>query len=282
MATTTCTSNNIAAAPLRSAMASSRKIKKSLPVRRVYFVEERNTLLEFEGINTSDFKLLQQLWQQGWEMDDTKQKMKTRARQWRTTGFGMLLHDAFYCDHGLPPTLCQNQLNVLARLPDELNNRGIERYLSRKHDTERTSRKRAFVQDVVGQYEALREQVDCDILAENELWDILGDYSRSMNVEAEVFARRLGKADEVAMRRGEYADSREAEILMEYLHSRELERISDNAYNNRAGIGPAKKLAPATGSSNLKKVPPAAAQGPHTPHTAATFTSGRRLQARQA
>lgn len=270
---------NIVDAPLRSAMASPSKNKKSLPARRVYFVERRNTLLEFEGVDKCDFKLIEQLWQQGWEMNGTKQKMKARARQWRTTGLGILLHDAFYCDHDLPPTLCQNQLNTLARLPDELNNRGIERYLSRKHDTERTARKRAFVQDVVDQYEVLREQVDCDILTNNELWDVLGDYSRSMNLAAEVFARRLGKADEVATRRGEYADSREAEIVMEYLNARELERIYENDSNNRApGTGPANKRAPASASSNLKRGSPVA----QAPHTAATFTTGHRLQARQA
>jgi hypothetical protein len=272
----------IVGAPLRSAMASPSKNKKSLQERRVYFMEERNTILEFESVNECDFKLIEQLWQQRWEMDDTKQKMKERARQWRTTGFGMFLHDAFFCDHGLPPTLCQNQLNTLARLPDELNNRGIERYLSRKHDAERTVRKRAFVQDVVEQYGALRQQVHCNILTDDDLWDVLGDYSRSLNLEAELFARRLGKADEVAMRRGEYADSREAEILMAFLHARELERNLDNDRKDRAlGTGPANKHAPVTASSNLKRGPPAA-QTPHTPHTAATFTTERRYQARQA
>ena len=61
--------------------------------RRVYFVEERNTVCEFEPIDNADTELVGSLWQQPWEMFESRQALKARARQWRTTGLGILLAD---------------------------------------------------------------------------------------------------------------------------------------------------------------------------------------------
>ena len=231
--------------------------KKAPPKRRVFFVEEKNTVQYFEAVDHEDTELIESLWQQGWEMYNCKQDIKVTARKWRQTGLGVFLNDAYHCDNDLSPTLCQKQLNTLAQLPDEMHMRGVERYLSRKHDQERTTRKRSIIREVVCQFRTLQHQVDCNALGLAESQQMLSRFARSLNQDAEVFARRMGKADEVVMRQGPAPSIKPAQDLLEYVHSLELERMR-------------------RGGRAMKSSPAASANPQHTP------PYGRRLQARQA
>jgi len=239
-----------------AAAPNNRKKKAGTAKRRVLFVGERNTVREFESVDAENFELLESLWQQCWEMDNCKQEIKERAKKWRQTGMGVFLNDVFHCDNDMTPTLCQKQLNTLAQLPDELHMRGVERYLSRKHDQERTTRKRSTVREVVAQFRTLRTQVNANALGLAESQTILAQFARSLNQDAEVLARRMGKADEWVARKGPARSIRPAQELLDYCHDLELERMHKGS---KSSLGHVKAA----------------------PHASAAIT-GRRLQARQA
>ncbi|CAB9511992.1 expressed unknown protein [Seminavis robusta] len=270
-------------APLRSALTNNNhnnkdtgKPKKNK--RRVYFVEERNTLLVYQGIDTSDRAYLEELFHQVWEMNDCKAAIKSRARKWRTTGLGMLLHDTFCLanNNGLPAPLCQKQLETFARLPDALYNRGIERYLSRKHDTERTTKKRYIIQDIVAQYRLLCQQHDT--VSVDERWELVGQAAQRMTHDATLFARRMGHADEVVMRRGcDTPDAIEAQRLMQYLQARGMELIKRQQQQ-------APQMMPASNNHKMAPPPAASTAAPPTttPHKKKFLGRGLRMQARQA
>lgn len=231
------------------------KKKSSSPKRRVVFVQARDTVREYQAVDQNDVELLEALWQQEWEMDECKQLVRVRAKQWRRTGMGNLLNNTYLCDNDLTPALCQQQLNTLAQLPDEFHMRGVERHLSRKHDQDRTYRKRTIVQEVVYQFDTLQHQVENGNLTAAEAHEFLGQFSRGLNKEAALFARRMGKADEVVMRKGSAKSIEPAMELLEYLDNLEGEQS-----RNKGGAG----------RGQLKAAAPSSA------------LSGRRLQARQA
>ena len=315
--------------------------------RRVYFVEERNRIHEFQPIDKEDTDLVAALWQQPWEMYECKQSIKTRARQWRSTGLGMLLADTFHSTGDLlqqqqpsipgigntpnnnssskqkkrmNPHLCQKQLNTFAQLPDEFYNRGVERYLSRQHDQERTLCKRSILQEIVVQAQNLRRQqrqsnnsnnsqdssATTRLLQEQQqAAEYLSRFAQQLNRDAALFARRCGRADEVAVRKGT-ADSPEvAYRLVDYLIELEQEQQRSHAYSSPAVMPTHERPAPprmtstvvaaaAVMSSRKKTSPssmsPSSQQHQQQPQPKGSVTtkvspSGRRvglLQARQA
>ena len=238
------------------------KKKAASPKRRVVFVEARNTVREFLSVDPTDSDLLETLWQQVWEMEECKHHIRVRAKQWRRTGMGVFLNYAYLCDNDLAPALCQEQLNTLSQLPDEFHMRGVERYLCRKHDQDRTNRKRAVVQDIVGQFHTLQAQVSIGTMTQAKADQVLGQFARQLNEDAELFARRIAKADEVAMKKGPAKNIQPAMELMEHLHNLEIERT-------RKGTTRASSASSSAGSGGPIK-------------SQSTAFSGRRLQARQA
>lgn len=246
---------------IKSASSSKPSASSNKKKRRVLFVEERNTVREFEAVDNADEDLLESLWQQGYEMLECKQTIKVRAKKWRQTGMGMFLNDVYHCDNDLSPALCQKQLNAFAQLPDDMHMRGVERYLSRKHDQERTSRKRTILGQVVAQFNSLQAHTN---LTQAESERLLAQFARRLNQDAELFARRIGKADELVVRQGEAKNIQPALELLDYLHKAELEKIHKGSNSSGRGQTTSQQ------SSQLKPPPVAA------------FTAGRRLQARQA
>jgi len=221
---------------------------------QVKFAEERNTVHEFIAVDRTDHGLVASLWQQPWEMAQTKQSLKVRAKQWRTTGLGILLANTFVGDNGLEENqkLCQRQLNTFAQLPDDLYNRGIERHLNRKHDQERTSRKTSNVRLILARWKNIQEQ--CLIHNKNEEHNTAGvatleyatndplvserlfreqaehvaKYAQSLNRHAALFARRLGKADEVVMRKGPAESVEAAYVVVDHLMELERRRLASS------------------------------------------------------
>lgn len=238
-----------------SITCSTGAAKQQRQQRRVYFVEERNIVHEFQPVDLSDLALVTALWQQPAEMYNCKQALKSSARQWRSTGLGMLLADTFHSTGDLKgkannsindgsdrnsnsnvkqrmnPRLCQKQLNTFAQLPDEFYNRGIERYLSRKHDHERTMCKRSIIQEIVFQSEQLRrqqqkqkrsvaqkgEESSTTQQEQQHQAEYLARFAQQLNRDAAIFARRCGRADELAVRRGAAENLDAAYRLVDYL-----------------------------------------------------------------
>lgn len=180
----------------------------SQPGRHVWFMDARNTVHEFEGIDKEDSDLVQALWQQSWEMYEGKQLLKVKARRFRSTGLGILLADTFKDPN---PHLCQKSLNAFTQLPSDLYNRGIERYLSKEHDMQRTKKKKQILQDVLAQARSLNSVRNMPSV---EKQNILSLFAKHLSRDAELFARRIGLADEQAVDK----ESMEgAEIMAEYL-----------------------------------------------------------------
>lgn len=188
-----------------------------IPVRRrVRFAEERNTVLEFEAVDNEDEELVRKLWHQPEDMQECKQALKLRARRWRQTGLGILLNSTFQDPN---PLLCQKCLNAFAQLPEDLYNRGIERYLSKLHDMQRTTRKRSNLKDVLAHARSLDAVSNMPL---EEKQNVLALFARHLNRDAELFARRIAKADEIAVTEGD--DPSGADIMFNYLKHLEREK----------------------------------------------------------
>jgi hypothetical protein len=283
MIETTTTTKTGAAVPASSPVAAAKEepscSKQAAKKKSVTFVEEKNTILEFDSIDREDTELVTSLWHQPWEMHGSKEIMKSRARQWRKTGLGILLDDVFDDpEHG--PLLTQKRLNAFVQLPDELYMRGVERYLSRKHDQERTARKRSIVRDVVVQAESLKGVKNMPL---KERQTVLALFAKQYSRDAELYARRIAKADEVCLLKGE--DPSQAEMLVEYLVHLEREAKSKKQIQSntrRSSFSSAKNHGKVTAghqAGGLQMQAPAATQ--HAHHELGT-SSRRHLQARQA
>ena len=169
------------------------------PKRRgVHFDDESNRIIEIEPmVSIEEGITIDELWYQPWERKELKRVMKRDAKEWRQTGLGILLHDAFVNPN---PKQAQACLNAFVQLADSKYLRGSERYLSQPHDEQRTERKRNFIQDVLDQAYYLNT---IKYLSEDEKIEKLAEFSALQSKCAAVFARRIGKADEVVVRKGE-------------------------------------------------------------------------------
>jgi len=167
--------------------------------------------------------IAEKLWYQPWERKEHKRAIKRDAREWRQTGLGILLHDTFVNPNPKETQCC---LNAFVQLADEAYSRGIERYLSQQHDEQRVERKRNFVQDVLEQARYLDSLRN---VSEDEKRDKLAEFSALQSKCAEVFARRIGKADETVVLKGE--DPSAAAKLVSKLFRNEFRRTRslDNA-----------------------------------------------------
>jgi hypothetical protein len=171
----------------------------ALPRRKgVRFDDQRNRIVEIEPmVNADEGITVEELWYQPWERKEHKRQLKLSAREWRQTGLGILLHDTFVNPN---PKQAQSCLNAFTQLADSEYSRGIERYLSQQHDEQRIERKRSFVQDVLQQARYLET---IRTLTDDEKVLKLAEFSALQSKCAEVFARRIGKADETVVQKGE-------------------------------------------------------------------------------
>lgn len=178
--------------------------------RRVRFDDSFNELYEIEPMVNVE------LWYQPWERNEHKLAIKRDAQEWRKTDLGLLLHDV-YVDPN--PRKTQSCLNAFAQLADDDYARGIERHLSQPHYQQRTERKQNFVQDVLDQayYLSTLKHLSDDAKRER-----LAEFSSLQSKCAEVFARRLGRADAAAVLKGENPAS--ATKLVSKLYRQEVRR----------------------------------------------------------
>ena len=184
--------------------------------RRVHFDDSFNQLFEIEPVVNIEEGIVEKLWYQPWERKEAKRAIKRDAQEWRKTGLGLLLHDTFADPN---PKKTQSCLNAFVQLADAEYVRGIERHLSQKHYEQRMERKTNFVSDVLEQAYYLSTLKH---LSEDEKRERLAEFSALQSKCAEVFARRLGRADETAALKGE--DPASAAKLVSKLFRREMRR----------------------------------------------------------
>jgi hypothetical protein len=170
-------------------------IKLSKSKRSVSFDLERNTTRLFEEKEVQP----QEIWFLGDDHTDMKNRCKVEAREWRKLGYSVLLNDSFE----QPRNDVQDYLNAFAQLPERLNRRGIERQCSRKHGDERSELKERARQSVLRSQEEYKTQS----ISQEELAEKLSQSYISACRCARIFARRVGKADEVEMQRLDRLDA---------------------------------------------------------------------------
>ena len=178
--------------------------------RRVHFDDSFNELYEIEPVMNTE------LWYQPWERNEQKLAIKLDAQEWRKKDLGILLYDV-YVDPN--PRKTQSCLNAFAQLADNDYARGIERHLSQPHYQQRTERKQHFVHDVLEQAYYLSTLTH---LSDDAKRERLAEFSSLQSKCAEVFARRLGRADAAAALKGENPAS--ATKLVSKLFRQEMRR----------------------------------------------------------
>ena len=189
------------------------------PRKGVRFNESRNQLFVIDSVVEFEEGIVEKLWYQDWERKEHKRAIQREAREWRKTGLGILLRDTFVNPN---PKQTQSCLNAFTRLADNDYCRGIERYLSQQHDAQRHERKTHFIQDVVEQARYLQSLKDRNYLTDEEAREKLAEFSALQSKCAEVFARRIAKADETVVKQGE--DPSGAAKLVNTLYRNETRR----------------------------------------------------------
>lgn len=124
---------------------------------------------------------------------DMKAKTRYDAKEWRKKGFGLLLKETFEN----PAETTQEFLNAFCLLEADMSRRGTERHLSRKHGEERSDLKDRARYCVLSNQRRMKRQG----MKIPELTDHLALIYHDATRPAKIFARRLGKADEVAARK---------------------------------------------------------------------------------
>lgn len=185
----------------------------------VRFVEEYNTILQVESFLDIEENIAEKLWYSPDYHRKCKVAVKREAREWRKSGLGILLDDAFVNPN---PKQVQQCLNAFAQLSDTEYARGVERHLSQEHDAQRVQRKRHFILDVV---EQARYLDSLGGLSADEKRDKLAEFSSLQSKIASVFASRIAKADEVAAREGP-APQVAVKLVSKLLHKYQSRRNS--------------------------------------------------------
>lgn len=151
-------------------------IKKS-----VTFADDRNTKHTYES------KATDVLWEWPEFFERSRKESRRAGKQLRQQGGGQLLEGCFGSDRGQ----VQKYLNQYAKLED---GRGIERFACREmYEERKRDRTKAIKAILIGQSQAKARGMPQDVMVEE-----LREVSLVYCINAKVFARRLGKADEAA------------------------------------------------------------------------------------
>jgi hypothetical protein len=176
--------------------SSSSKDEKTKTRRTVQFVEGGHETLLIEQLCELP---VEELWFTGDDYSYIKAQSRIDSKEWRKKGFGLLLQDTFQD----PRPDAQDYINAFCQLSGDDNDlcrRGLERHLSRKHGEERSDNKDRARYTVLSQQRKLRKHINTqnqDAVAE-QLAMLYQDVTRT----AKIFARRVAKGDEVAVKMG--------------------------------------------------------------------------------
>jgi hypothetical protein len=159
--------------------------------RRIQFIEGHETLLIEQLCELP----VDDLWYTGDDYFSIKQQSRIDSKEWRKKGFDVLLRDTFQD----PRPDAQEYINAFCQLEDEsLSRRGLERHLSRKHGEERSDNKDRARYTVLSQQRKLRKQG----MKQQDMAEQLAMLYQDVTRTAKIFARRVAKGDEVAVKKG--------------------------------------------------------------------------------
>lgn len=163
--------------------------------KSVRFAEERNTTLLLSNHYSEEQWVSQE------EFHEVKKSMKRKLGEWKLKGYGVLLRDSFDNSH---PTV-QRSINAFVQLDEKDCVRGVERSLSSHLDQKISQMKSRSIKTVLSHQRLMKKDgVPLDVMREE-----LAVVSRMHSRACVQFARRLGRADELASRDDEnVADAR--------------------------------------------------------------------------
>lgn len=210
--------------------------------RRVGFNEDRNTTHLYGSSSTA----VQQDEGWGWcqdEFDDTTQRMKRKIQEWKMKGYNVLLRNVF--DNPHTPTV-QRNLNALCQLDERDCVRGNERNLSCHLNQKISSLKRRCIKTVLSHQRIMKKD---GTLSVDEMREELAVVSRMQSRLSVQFARRLGKADELAVWRNDNGVSTALQLV------EELNRMKENQRPKPKAVAVGRGVTAAPSSSMTKRGP---------------------------
>lgn len=130
---------------------------------------------------------------------DPRKAVREDAYRLIPKGYGKLLIDTF--EDALDD--CQENINAfVVWVPDSDNARGLERYMSQPHKDERDGAREDVLEAVLSRQRQLQKEE----VVGNERADEVRIASRRQSWDSKIFARRLGIADELAVREEDQED----------------------------------------------------------------------------
>ena len=155
--------------------------REQTKTKSVTFADDQNTSHIYDALATDI------LWEWPEFFEESRKEAKREGRKLQKQGLGELLEGCFCSAR----TDVQKCLNAYAKLAD---GRGIERFAYREmYDERKEERTKAIQAILIGQKQARDKGLPSDVTAQ-ELREVALVYC----LNAKVFARRLGKADEAA------------------------------------------------------------------------------------
>jgi hypothetical protein len=160
-------------------------------------------------------------WFAGGDYVTMKLTSRSEAKEWRRHGYSFLLKETFQD----PRSNAQEYMNAFVRQEGLLSRRGLERHLSRQHGEERSTAKDRARRTVLSQQWRLQRQGrKIGEIAEH----IALVYEEACRT-AKIFARRLGKADELGVLEGE--DSSFVDSLVQEIQEQSFSKMERRLSN---------------------------------------------------
>lgn len=154
--------------------------------RRVCFAEDRNITHLLRDDSAED------QWFSQDEFEETKRRLKRKVQEWKMKGYGVLLRNTFDNPH---PTV-QRNMNAFSQLDERDCVRGMERSLSANLDQKVATMKRRCIKTVLSHQRIMKK----DGTSADDMREELAVVSKMQSRPCVHFARRLAKADELALR----------------------------------------------------------------------------------
>lgn len=133
------------------------------------------------------------------EFDETKQRIKRKIQEWKMKGYGVLLRDTFSNSHH---SVVQRKLNAVSQLDERDCIRGSERRLCPQLDQKISTTKLRCVKTVLSHQRIINKKMKQgrNLMTSLEMQEELAVVSRMQSRPCVQYARRMGKADELAAR----------------------------------------------------------------------------------
>lgn len=196
--------------------------------RKVRFAEDADTVLTLSESFAEDQWVSQE------EFQEVKKAMKRKLGEWKLKGYDVLLKYTFDNPH---PSV-QRNINSFVQLDERDCVRGMERSLSCHLDQKIATMKGRAINTVLSHQRIMKK----DGIPPDDMREELAVVSRMHSRACVQFARRLGKADELALRNDNVSDAHK--LVEEYNRQQERQkpRVTGMPTSSRPGAPGGRRL----------------------------------------